>query len=124
MHIPMIFRTAELPAQAGACQLVLHRRAVPGTELGTLTLEFNAKHKIAEPDEPLVGGVLVTAGGLVFSSEGNGGFSAFDAKDGAKVWSFNCGPGVSASPVSFEIEGNLFVAVAAGGSQIWDLRQG
>jgi len=72
----------------------------------------------------MVGGVLSTAGGLVFTGEGSGEFSAFDSATGTKVWGFNCGAGVNAPPISFEIDGKQYVAVAAGGSQIWGFRQG
>jgi len=38
-----------------------------------------------DTDEPLIGGVLATAGGLVFNGEANGLFRAFDAKNGKKT---------------------------------------
>lgn len=129
MHIPMMYRTAELPAE-GDKPAVPYFIIEPSLEAnwGTLTaLDLNASGKIVwqtRTPQPLVGGVLATAGGLVFSGEGNGDFSAFDAKSGAKVWSFNCGAGVNAPPMSFEIEGHQYIAVAAGGSQIWGFRQG
>lgn len=129
MHIPMIYRTAELPAE-GDKPAVPYFIIEPSPEenWGTLTaIDLKAKGRIAwqtRTDEPLVGGVLATAGGLVFTGEGNGAFSAFDAQSGAKAWSFNCGAGVNAPPVTYEIAGEQFVAVAAGGSQIWGFRQG
>lgn len=129
MHIPMIFRTAELPAQ-GDKPAVPYSIIEPSNEenWGTLTaLDLKDKGRIAwqtRTDQPLIGGVLATAGGLVFAGEGSGMFSAFDAKTGTRVWSFNCGAGVNAPPVSYEIDGEQYVAVAAGGSQIWGFRQG
>ena len=75
-------------------------------------------------NEILVGGVLATKGGLVFTGEGNGKFSAFDAASGKPLWSFNCGSGVNAPPISYAIDGKQYVAVAAGGSQIWGFRTG
>lgn len=53
-----------------------------------------------------------------------GEFSSFDAATGTKVWHFNCGAGVNAPPISYEIDGKQYVAVAARGSQIWGFRQG
>ena len=129
MHIPMIFRTAELPAQ-GDKPAVPYSIIEPSHEdnWGTLTaLDLKDKGRIAwqtRTDQPLIGGVLATAGDLVFTGEGSGAFSAFDANTGAKVWSFNCGAGVNAPPVSYEIDGKQYIAVAAGGSQIWGFRQG
>jgi glucose dehydrogenase len=129
MHIPMIYRTDALPAD-GDKPAVPYFIIEPSHEdnWGTLTaLDLNNKGRIAwqtKMDQPLIGGVLATAGGLVFTGEGGGDFSAFDAKTGAKLWSFNCGAGVNAPPVSYEIDGEQYVAVAAGGSQIWGFRQG
>lgn len=129
MHIPMIYRTAELPAQ-GDQSAVPYFIIEPAREenWGTLTaIDLSRNGRIAwqtRTDEPLVGGVLATAGDLVFTGEGNGDFAAFDAKSGAKLWSFNCGAGVNAPPVSYEIDGRQYIAVAAGGSQIWGFRQG
>ena len=74
--------------------------------------------------QPLVGGVLATAGALVFVGEGNGDFRAFHARTGARLWQFNCGAGVNAPPVTYELDGRQYVAVAAGGSAIFGYRQG
>ena len=129
MHIPMIYRTDALPAD-GDKPPVPYFIIEPSHEenWGTLTaLDLRNKGRIAwqhKTDQPLVGGVLATAGGLVFTGEGGGDFSAFDAKTGAKLWSFNCGAGVNAPPVSYELDGEQYIAVAAGGSQIWGFRQG
>ena len=46
-----------------------------------------------------MGGVLATAGNLVFTGEGNGSFNAYDATTGAKLWSFQAGAGVNAPAV-------------------------
>jgi len=129
MHIPMIYRTAELPAEGGK-PAVPYFVIEPSHEdnWGTLTaLDLANKGRIAwqvRTAQPLIGGVLATAGGLVFTGEGGGEFSAFDAKTGSKLWGFNCGAGVNAPPVSYEIDGEQYIAVAAGGSQIWGFRQG
>ncbi len=66
--------------------------------------------------QPLIGGVLATAGDVVFTGEGNGDFSAFNARTGERLWTFNCGAGVNAPPISYELDGVQYIAVAAGGS--------
>jgi len=66
--------------------------------------------------DPLIGGALATAGNLVFMGEGNGDFDAFDATSGRKLWRYNLGAGVNAPPVSYEVNGEQYVAVAAGGN--------
>jgi alcohol dehydrogenase (cytochrome c) len=66
--------------------------------------------------QPLIGGALATAGNLVFMGEGNGWFDAFNAKTGEKVWRYNLSAGVNAPPVSYEVNGEQYIAVAAGGN--------
>lgn len=129
MHMPTTYRSAELPAADGkpaVPYIVMDTEAKEkwGT-LSALDLSSNGKllWQVKTPD-PLVGGVLATAGGLVFNGEGNGDFAAYDAKTGTKLWHFNCGAGVNAPPISYAIDGKQYVAVAAGGSQIWGFRQG
>ncbi|MGF6936536.1 alcohol dehydrogenase (cytochrome c) [Paraburkholderia sp. UCT70] len=75
-------------------------------------------------DQPLIGGVLVTAGNLVFNGEGTGLFRAFDARTGKKLWEFQCGAGVNAPAVSYSVHGKQYVAVAAGGNQLLDYKRG
>jgi glucose dehydrogenase len=70
-------------------------------------------------EQPMVGGALATAGGLVFTGEGNGYFDAFDAKTGEILWRFPCGAGVNAPPISYEVDGTQYIAVAAGGNSIF-----
>ncbi len=72
----------------------------------------------------LVGGVLATAGGLVFSGQGTGEFSAFDSASGEHLWSFNCGAGVNAPPITYEIDGTQYVTVAAGGHSLFGFPRG
>ena len=129
MHLPTRYHTAELPA-AGDKPAVTYYTFEPakGPSWGTLSaIDLKAGGKIKwqqKTNEPLIGGVLATAGGLVFTGEGNGDFSAFDAETGARLWQFNCGAGVNAPPISYEVDGKQYIAVAAGGSQIWGFRQG
>lgn len=79
------------------------------------------QHKTAQP---MVGGVLATAGGLVFTGEGSGFLSAFDADSGALLWQFQCGAGVNAPPVSYAVDGVQYIAVAAGGNANFGFKQG
>lgn len=86
---------------------------------GTLTaLDLRGKGRIewqVKTELPLIGGVLATAGNLLFVGGGDGFFNAHRASDGEHLWRFNCGAGVNAPPVSYEIDGKQFIAVAAGG---------
>ena len=63
---------------------------------------------------PLWGGVLTTAGGLTFYGTPEGYFKALDAKTGKELWSFQVGTGIVAPPITWEQDGEQFIAVAAG----------
>lgn len=60
------------------------------------------------------GGVLTTAGDLVFQGTGAGRFEARRAANGELLWSFAAPDGVVAGPVSYELGGIQYVAVVAG----------
>lgn len=74
------------------------------------------QQKIADP---MVGGVLATAGNLVFTGEGNGYFDAFDAGTGELLWRYKAEFGVNAPPVSYAVKGKQYIAVAAGGNNLF-----
>ena len=64
--------------------------------------------------QPPSGGMLTTAGGLVFTGDSFGYLIALDAKTGKPVWRFQTGGSIVAPPVSFAIGGKQYLAVAAG----------
>jgi PQQ-dependent dehydrogenase (methanol/ethanol family) len=74
--------------------------------------------------QPLIGGVLATAGGLLFMGEGDGSFNAYDTDSGELLWQAMADAGVNAPPISYEIDGVQYVAVAAGGNAIFGYKQG
>jgi alcohol dehydrogenase (cytochrome c) len=63
---------------------------------------------------PLWGGVLTTAGNLVFWGTPEGYLKAADATTGKVVWEFQTGSGIVAPPVTYDIDGEQFVAVVSG----------
>lgn len=63
---------------------------------------------------PLWGGVLATRGNLVFTGTPEGYLKAFDAKTGQELWKFQTGSGVVGSPVTWEQDGEQYVAVMSG----------
>jgi mono/diheme cytochrome c family protein len=75
---------------------------------------WEVKHATGVP-----GGVLSTAGGLVFQGSGTGVFAAYDARNGDRLWSSDVGIGIMAGPVTYTADGAQYVAVLAGigGSQ-------
>jgi quinohemoprotein ethanol dehydrogenase len=60
------------------------------------------------------GGVLSTAGELVFQGTADGEFEAFDAVDGHRLWSFNAHHGIIACPVTYAVAGRQYVSILAG----------
>jgi quinohemoprotein ethanol dehydrogenase len=68
----------------------------------------------------LDGGVLSTAGGLVFAGREDGKFIAYDAKTGRVLKKLETGSAIMAAPMSYEIDGHQYVAVLCGhGGTAW-----
>ena len=59
-------------------------------------------------------GLVSSAGGVVFSAEEFGQFTALDAKSGTPLWHYNTGDVITASPITYAIDGKQYVAVASG----------
>ena len=130
MHMPVRYSLNEIPAEGdkpAQPYFVLEPTEEP--RWGVLAaIDLTRQGKLAwsvKTPQPLIGGVLALASGVVFTGEGDGHLSAFDAKDGTRLWQFNCGAGVNAPPIAYESAGGkALIAVAAGGSQIWGYPQG
>lgn len=60
------------------------------------------------------GGTMTTAAGLVFFGDDSGSFEAVDAQTGKPLWHFNTGHDMSASPMTYAVDGKQYVAIAAG----------
>ncbi len=63
---------------------------------------------------PLWAGVPATASNLVFTGTPEGYLKAFDAKTGEELWKFQTGSGVTGSPVTWEQDGEQYIAVVSG----------
>ena len=63
------------------------------------------------------GGALATDGGLVFAGNTNNEFAAYKADSGEKVWSTDTQTGALAGPMTYEVDGEQYVAVVAGWRQ-------
>ena len=63
---------------------------------------------------PWNGGMLATAGNLVFQGNSVGEFAAYTADTGEKLWSMGAQTGIVASPVTYEVDGEQYVTVLAG----------
>lgn len=129
LHLPTTYTVKEIPAD-GDKPAVPYFSAEPSTTekwgvLAAIDLAHGGRLAwTTKTEQPLIGGVLALKGGVVFTGEGDGHLSAFDSKTGKRLWQFNCGAGVNAPPIAYEVDGKPYVTVAAGGSQIWGYRQG
>lgn len=70
------------------------------------------------------GGVLSTAGDLVFQGRLDGEFIAYDARDGKRLWSQQTNAGVASGPISYSIDGEQYVTVTTGWGSIYALFSG
>ena len=129
LHQPMTYHVEESPYPGGS-KLWLGGafKVIPSEQQwGRLVAVNIDTGKVAwgvKTPQPLIGGVLATAGNLVFNGEANGWFKAFDAATGRELWKFNCGAGVNAPAVSYMVNGKQYVAVAAGGNVQIDAKRG
>ncbi len=73
---------------------------------------------------PSNGGVLTTAGNLAVHGTAGGDFIVYRADNGQKLWSHHVQTGVLAGPVSYEVDGVQYIAVAAGWGGIYALAPG
>ena len=98
-----------------------------GVQTGNITAVNYNTGKIAwqvKTPQPMIGGILATSGGLVFSGEGNGAFNAFDSSNGKLLWRFQAGAGVNAPPSSYVVDGKQYIVVGSGGNTQIDYRRG
>lgn len=65
---------------------------------------------------PINGGILATAGNLVFQGTGDGYVEAFAADSGKKLWSFNAGGSILAAPSTVTVDGDQYLIIASGNS--------
>ncbi|GEO40276.1 alcohol dehydrogenase (cytochrome c) [Skermanella aerolata] len=68
---------------------------------------------------PLLGGMLATAGGVVFTGHPSGEIYGLDAKTLEPLWTFNTGSGVNAPPMTYSVDGKQYVAILVGLGGAW-----
>jgi len=83
------------------------------TAVDPVTLEIKKSLHLAYPN---YSGTLATAGGLVFLALLDGTVAAFDDTTLDQLWKINVGSGFAAPPMTFEVGGKQYVAVASGPS--------
>jgi alcohol dehydrogenase (cytochrome c) len=128
LHQPMTYHVEETPYPGGKLWLGGAFKVIPGEEqFGNISaVDYNTgkiRWQVKTP-QPMIGGILATAGGLVFTGEGNGWFKAYDSSNGKELWRFHAGAGVNAPPASYEVGGKQYIVVAAGGNVQLDFKRG
>ena len=128
LHQPMTYHVESSPYPDGKLWLGGAFKIIPSEEQwGQLVaVDYNTgkiKWKVKTP-QPMIGGALATAGGVVFAGEANGEFKAYDSANGKILWSFNAGAGVNAPPAAYTVDNREYVVVGAGGNAQIDSKRG
>ncbi|GLR27094.1 pyrroloquinoline quinone-dependent dehydrogenase [Limnobacter litoralis] len=129
IHWPVRYTLHTLPANADHGELKYSSMAPTddGQRYGILsainldTGKLRWQHKV---DQPLIGGVLSTASGLVFTGLGEGKLIAVDADTGKQLWAGQADAGVNAPPVTYTVDGRQYVVAAAGGNKLFGYQTG
>jgi alcohol dehydrogenase (cytochrome c) len=128
LHQPMTYQVESSPYPGGKLWLGGAFKVIATEEsFGNVTAVDYNTGKIAWQKKtplPMMGGALTTAGGLMFTGEGDGWFRAYDAKSGDVLWSFFAGAGVNAPPASYSVDGKQYIVVGAGGNTQIDFKRG
>ena len=69
-------------------------------------------------------GLLSTAGGLLFNGQPDGNLVAYDISNGGELWRFQTGAGADAGVSTFEVDGEQYVAIMAGGNSVLRSQRG
>jgi len=128
LHQPMTYHVEETPYSDGKLWLGGAVKVIPDEQQwGNVTaVDYNTgsirwKVKTAQP---MIGGVLATAGGVLFTGEGNGLFKAYDSASGELLWQDQADAGVNAPPASYNVGGTQYIVVGAGGNVQLNYKRG
>lgn len=95
-----------------------HFEPTPGADHGVLAAVDPTTGEVAwkaRTPEPMIGGVLATAGGLVFAGRLGGSFDAWHATTGEHLWRFPAGAGCASAPATYRLDGTQYLVVSCGG---------
>ncbi len=128
LHQPMTYHVESTPYPDGKLWLGGAFKPIASEQQwGNVTaVDYNTgkiRWKVKTP-QPMIGGIMATAGGLVFAGEGNGQFKAYDSATGNVLWSFQAGAGVNAPPASYTVDGKQYIVVGAGGNVQLNFKRG
>lgn len=86
------------------------------TAIDATTGKVVGKH---ETHYPMLGGILATAGDLVFTAHPSGEIVALNAKTLEELWRFESGSGINAPPMTYSVGGKQYVAILVGLGGAW-----
>jgi len=92
------------------------RAALASSDLTAIDPVTGAIKKTVHLRYPNYSGALATGGGLVFLALTDGTVAAYDDSTLEELWKVNVGSGFSAPPMSFEVNGRQYLAIASGPS--------
>lgn len=123
IHAPIKYTLVEEPAKDGLAA-IRYASSEPTKDprwgvLSAINLATGKMQWQVKTEQPLMGGVLVTRGNLLFMGEGSGNFNAYNSNTGDLLWQTKVDAGVNAPPISYEIDGVQYIAVVAGGNAIF-----
>ena len=128
IHAPISYRLVDEPAKNGN-PAIRYASSEPTKDprwgvLSAINLTTGKMNWQVKTEQPLIGGLLATRSNLLFMGEGNGNFNAYNSLTGNLLWQTKVEAGVNAPPISYEIDGMQYVAVAAGGNSIFGYKTG
>jgi quinohemoprotein ethanol dehydrogenase len=103
------------------------KKAILGSVTGRLVAWEPIQQKQVwdvERPEAWNGGVLSTAGNLVFEGTASGNFEAYLADTGTRIWSFSIQTGAIAAPITYTVDGEQYLAILAGWGGVFPLATG
>ena len=128
LHQPMTYHVESSPYPGGKLWLGGAFKVIASEEqwgnIAAVDYNTGAIRWKVKTQQPMIGGILATAGGLVFTGQGNGTFAAYDAANGTELWSFQAGAGVNAPPSSYTVNGKQYIVMAAGGNAQLNFKRG
>ncbi|MEH6567907.1 MAG: PQQ-dependent dehydrogenase, methanol/ethanol family [Halioglobus sp.] len=126
-HRPGFWNTGTDPRAALLPDDPIEREAVLDTVEGYITawdpVAQKERWRVAHND-PWNGGMLSTAGNLLFQGNADGQLVAYSADKGEPLWHFDAQTGIVAPPVTFRRGGEQYVAVVAGWGGTFALTSG
>ena len=128
LHQPMTYHVEETPYPGGKLWLGGAFKVITEEQQwgNVIAVDYNSGHikwKV-KTEQPMIGGILATGGGLVFTGEGNGWFKAYDSATGELLWQHKASAGVNAPPASYNVGGSQYIVVGAGGNVQLNFKRG